>query len=34
MVGFGIPLVEKDRHKDANNVNRWQKFFFSMAGQF
>jgi len=34
MVGFGIPLIALDRHNSPNNVNRWQKFFFSMSGQF
>lgn len=29
MVGWGIPLVKKDRHN-----GKWQKVFFSMGGQF
>ncbi len=29
MVGWGIPLVKKDRHN-----HKWQKVFFSMGGQF
>lgn len=29
MVGWGIPLVKKDRHE-----GKWQKVFFSMGGQF
>ena len=29
MVGYGIPLVKKDRHN-----GKWQKVFFSMGGQF
>jgi len=29
MVGWGIPLVKKDRHD-----GKWQKVFFSMGGQF
>lgn len=29
MVGWGIPLVRKDRHN-----HKWQKVFFSMGGQF
>lgn len=29
MVGYGIPLVKKDR-----NDEKWQKVFFSMGGQF
>ncbi|MBU6384129.1 MAG: outer membrane protein assembly factor BamA [Verrucomicrobia bacterium] len=29
MVGYGIPLVKKDR-----NSEKWQKVFFSMGGQF
>ncbi len=29
MVGWGIPLVKKDRHD-----RKWQKVFFSMGGQF
>lgn len=29
MVGWGIPLVQKDRHN-----HKWQKVFFSMGGQF
>ncbi len=29
MVGWGIPLVKKDRHNE-----KWQKVFFSMGGQF
>lgn len=29
MVGWGIPLVRKDRHD-----HKWQKVFFSMGGQF
>lgn len=29
MVGYGIPLVKKDRHD-----GKWQKVFFSMGGQF
>ena len=29
MVGWGIPLVEKDRHN-----HKWQRVFFSMGGQF
>jgi outer membrane protein insertion porin family len=29
IVGYGIPLVKKDRHD-----GKWQKVFFSMGGQF
>lgn len=29
MLGWGIPLVKKDRHE-----GKWQKVFFSMGGQF
>lgn len=29
MVGWGVPLVKKDRHD-----GKWQKVFFSMGGQF
>lgn len=29
IVGYGIPLVKKDRHDE-----KWQKVFFSMGGQF
>lgn len=29
MVGWGIPLVRKDRHN-----HKWQRVFFSMGGQF
>lgn len=29
LVGWGVPLVRKDRHN-----GKWQKFFFSMGGQF
>lgn len=29
MLGLGVPLVKKDRNSDT-----WQKFFFSMGGQF
>jgi outer membrane protein insertion porin family len=29
VVGYGIPLVKKDRHN-----GKWQKVFFSMGGQF
>lgn len=29
VVGYGIPLVKKDRHD-----GKWQKVFFSMGGQF
>ena len=29
MLGWGVPLVRKDRHN-----GKWQKFFFSMGGQF
>ncbi len=29
LVGYGIPLVKKDRHD-----GKWQKVFFSMGGQF
>ena len=33
MVGYGIPLVEKDRKKQ-NGYSKWQKVFFSMGGRF
>lgn len=43
ILGYGYPLVAKDRqHKDWTNADgenqkrasKWQKFFFSMGGQF
>lgn len=34
MIGYGFPLVAEDRHSTSTTINKWQKFFFSMAGQF
>jgi len=36
LVGWGIPLVRKDRHdlRPGSHDKRWQKVFFSMGGQF
>lgn len=43
ILGYGLPLVKKDRHsrkwigtdgKPQKSQSKWQKFFFSMGGQF